>query len=117
MTLRFYGKKNCVTCQKAKAFLESQNVAFEELPIETQPPTAEILARLVDEANVKASLNSRSAIYKAKNLGQNLPDKSTALQLMLTDPNLIKRPVIMNDQGALYQGFDEASLKAFLRQS
>lgn len=114
MTLRFYGKKTCVTCQKAKAFLESQHIAFEEFPIETQPPTLEVLEKLVDEADVKASLNSRSAIYKEKNLGKNLPDKKTAIQLMLVDPNLIKRPVLINAKGALYQGFDEAGLKAFL---
>lgn len=114
MTLHFYGKKTCVTCQKAKAFLEGQGIAFEEFPIETQPPAQDILTELVDETNVKASLNSRSAIYKEKNLGKNLPDKQMAIRLMQQDSNLIKRPVLIDAKGALYQGFDEASLKAFL---
>lgn len=114
MALRFYGKKSCITCKKAAAFLTGQNVRFEELPIETQPPSKAILEQLVDEANIKASLNTRSAIYKEKNLGKSLPDKQAIIALMLKDPNLIKRPVLINDQGALYQGFDEASLKQFL---
>jgi Spx/MgsR family transcriptional regulator len=115
MTLRFYGKKTCITCQKAKAFLEGQGVEFEELSIETQPPTLAILEQLVDEANVKASLNSRSKVYKEKNLGKDLPDKKTAIQLMLKDPNLIKRPVILNTKGQLYQGFEASSLQAFIQ--
>lgn len=117
MSLRFYGKKTCVTCRKAKAFLEEQNIAFEELPIETQPPDYEILEKLVDESDVKASLNARSTLYKEKGLGKNPPDKKTAIALMIQDPNLIRRPVLVNGKGKLYQGFDEASLKAFLNQS
>jgi arsenate reductase (glutaredoxin) len=115
MALRFYGKKTCITCQKAKAFLEAHKVSFEEFPIETQPPSKEILEQLIDDSNVKASLNTRSAIYKEKNLGKDVPDKKTAIVLMLKDPNLIKRPVIVDKNGKLYQGFEEESLKKFLK--
>lgn len=115
MALRFYGKKTCITCQKAKAFLEGQDILFEEIPIETQPPTRDVLEKLVDASNIKASLNTRSAIYKEKNLGKATPDKKAVIDLMLTDPNLIKRPVIVDKSGKLYQGFDEESLKKFLQ--
>lgn len=116
MPLQFYGKKTCITCQKAKAYLHAQKIALVEFPIETQPPDRKMLERLIDPNNVKTSLNSRSAIYKQKNLGQNLPDQQTAIALMLEDPNLIKRPVLVDEAGNLYQGFDEASLTAFLNQ-
>lgn len=116
MTLKFYGKKSCITCQKAKAFLEAQSVDFQDIPIETQPPSRKILEQVVDSANVKASLNSRSAIYKEKNLGKNLPDAKTAITLMLEDPNLIKRPLILKEDGSIYQGFDAESLAQFLEQ-
>lgn len=113
--LKFYAKKSCITCQKAKAFLETAKADFEELPIETRPPSREILDQLIDPEKVKASLNTRSAIYKEKNLGKDVPDKKTAIQLMLQDPNLIKRPVIVDAKGKLYQGFDEESLRDFLK--
>ncbi len=114
--LKFYGKKSCITCQKAKTFLEAKKVGFEEFAIETQPPSKEILEKLVDPDNVKASLNARSTIFKEKNLGKNTPDKKTAITLMLKDPNLIKRPVIISASGALYQGFEEEGLTAFLKK-
>lgn len=113
--LTFYGKNTCVTCKKAKAYLDLQSVAYEDLPIEKQPPPKALLDQIIDPANVKASLNSRSTIYKEKNLGQATPDKKTAIALMLQDPNLIKRPVIVDEKGRFYQGFEEASLKAFLK--
>ena len=115
MALTFYGKKSCITCKKAKAFLEAQHIAFEECPIETQPPAPAVLEQLVDENDLKASLNTRSAIYKANDLGKSLPGKDQILKLMQEDPNLIKRPVIMGNNGALYQGFDEESLQAFIK--
>jgi arsenate reductase len=114
MALKFYGKRSCITCQKAKAYLTDQSVAFEEVPIETQPPARAVLERLIDPANVKASLNARSTIYKEKNLGKQPPDVQTAIALMLQDPNLIKRPLLLKENGALYQGFDANSLHAFL---
>lgn len=116
MALKFYGKKSCITCKKAKAFLDDQRVTVEEFAIETQPPSRKVLEKLVDPANVKASLNARSTLYKEKNLGKNVPDAKTAIDLMLQDPNLIKRPVILAEDGTLYQGFDEESLKAFLKK-
>lgn len=116
MALKFYGKKSCITCKKAKAFLDGQSVAVEEFAIETQPPSRKVLEQLVDPTNVKASLNARSTLYKEKNLGKQVPDAKTAIDLMLQDPNLIKRPVIVADDGALYQGFDEESLSVFLKQ-
>lgn len=116
MILKFYGKKTCVTCQKAKAFLSAKGVSFQEFAIETQPPSKAVLTQLIDQNNVKASLNSRSSIYKEKNLGKNVPDKEKAIQWMLQDPNLIKRPVFITSNGELYQGFDEKSLEEFLKR-
>ncbi len=115
MALKFYGKKSCITCQKAKAFLEAESVDFEEIPIESQPPSRTVLTQAIDPANVKASLNPRSTIYKEKNLGKTLPDAKTAVTLMLEDPNLIKRPFILKSDGSIYQGFDPDTLRAFLQ--
>ena len=114
--LTFYGKKTCITCQKAKAFLEVQGVAYDEQPIETSPPPVEVLEQLVDAKDVKASLNARSTIFREQGLGKNVPGKAEAIRLMQQDPNLIKRPVIIHD-GRLYQGFDEKTLTAFLANS
>jgi arsenate reductase-like glutaredoxin family protein len=38
-------------------------------------------------------------------LGQNLPDKAAAIEMMLEDPNLIKRPFIVRGELGSF-GFD-----------
>jgi Spx/MgsR family transcriptional regulator len=114
MTLKFYGKKTCITCQKAKAYLEAQGVTFQEISIETQPPSRAVLESLV-ASNLKASLNSRSTIFKRENLGKHLSDIAKIIELMLEDPNLIKRPLLLKEDGSFYQGFDKPGFEAFIR--
>lgn len=117
-TLQFYGKNSCITCKKAKAFLAEQGVVYDDFAIETCPPSKAVLERvLLDSVQLKDCLNSRSTIYKAEKLGESLPDRKTLLCLMLQDPNLIKRPLLIDAKGHFYQGFQEETLKTFLAQS
>ncbi|MEB3286434.1 MAG: arsenate reductase family protein [Vampirovibrionales bacterium] len=111
--LKIYQKKTCVTCKKALAYLDAQGIDYEAIDIEKQPPSAMVLKKLVDPKNIKASLNTRSAIYKAKNLGADKVSTEQIFALMQEDPNLIKRPVLIKDGKAIL-GFDEAEYKAFL---
>lgn len=115
MTLKFYGKKSCVTCQKAKAYLEEAGVAFEEIAIEQTPPPRALLETLVEEGNIKAALNTRSKAYKEKGLGEKIPARQTVIDWMLADPNLIKRPVIVKPDGRASLGFDPRETPRFLK--
>lgn len=108
----FFDKKTCGTCKKAQAYLKDNQVAFELVDIINSPPDKALLEKFIDEDNVKPYLNSRSAIYREKKLGQNLPDKAEAIKLMLEDPNLIKRPFIVRDsQGSFGFNADEFNEK------
>jgi len=98
----FFDKKTCGTCKKAQAYLNEKDVDFEVVDILKQPPERDLLEQFIDAENVKPFLNSRSAIYRDKKLGQNLPDKATAIALMLEDPNLIKRPFIVRGAEASF---------------
>jgi arsenate reductase len=108
--ITFYDKSTCGTCKKAKAFLNDHDVSFNIVDIVAQPPSRELLEATIDETNVKAFLNPRSAIYRERKLGQNIPTKAAAINLMLEDPNLIKRPVILKDEAVTF-GFDPDDLE------
>lgn len=114
--LTVYDKKSCGTCQKAKAYLEQMQIPYVLVDIEKCPPCPEVLEELIDPENVKASLNSRSTIYKERNLGSQVPTKEEAIAMMLEDPNLIKRPLIESEDGDLYQGFDEKTLMQYIKK-
>ncbi len=91
----FFDKKTCGTCKKAQAYLNESAIEFEKVDIISSPPHRELLEKFIDENDVKPYLNSRSTIYRELKLGQNIPDKAKAIDLMLEDPNLIKRPFIV----------------------
>ena len=94
----FFDKKTCGTCKKAQIYLNEHGVEFEIVDIINSPPTQAQLEKFIDADNVKPYLNSRSAIYRELKLGQNLPDKARAIELMLQDSNLIKRPFIIQEE-------------------
>jgi arsenate reductase-like glutaredoxin family protein len=72
-----------------------------------------LLEKVIKAENIYASLNQRSTTYKDNQLGKRRTTKNEAIRLMLKDPNLIKRPLIIRDNKA-YQGFDEKSLLDFV---
>jgi arsenate reductase-like glutaredoxin family protein len=62
---------------------------------------------------IEKFLNSRTPLYREKNMKQKPPSKDEAIKLMLKDPNLLKRPVIIKGRKTL-TGFDEAEVKELL---
>src|SRR5271155_2610597 len=110
-----YAKKSCTQCKKAIAFLNKKGVAYQLKDIVHEPPPRSLLEKVIKAENIYASLNQRSTTYRENHLGKRRTTKNEAIRLMLKDPNLIKRPLIIKDNKA-YQGFDEDSLVDFIEQ-
>ena len=108
-----YAKKSCTQCKKAIAFLTKKGVPYLVKDIVHEPPPRSLLEKVIKAENIYASLNQRSPTYKDNQLGKRRTTKNEAIRLMLKDPNLIKRPLIIKDNKA-YQGFDEKSLLDFV---
>jgi arsenate reductase len=108
-----YAKKSCLQCKKAIAFLNRKGVSYQLKDIVHEPPPRSLLEKVIKAENIYASLNQRSTTYKENHLGKRRTTKNEAIRLMLKDPNLIKRPLIIKDNKA-YQGFDEKTLMDFV---
>jgi arsenate reductase (glutaredoxin) len=68
-------------------------------------PSRELLGRLIDEQGLEAILSKRSPRYKELNLDQRKLSKSEAIDLMLEDPNLMRRPLVLGKGKAIF-GYD-----------
>jgi regulatory protein spx len=66
------------------------------------PPSRELLERLIDENHLEDFLNSRSPAYKQMNLGARKLTKSQAIDLMMKEPNLIRRPLLLKGKKAVF---------------
>jgi arsenate reductase len=77
------------------ADLEGRGYELVRHDLAKERPSRELLSKLIDEHGLEAVLNPRSPAYKERNLGENTPSKSEAIAMMLDDPNLIRRPLVL----------------------
>ncbi|MGI5912414.1 MAG: arsenate reductase family protein [Syntrophomonadaceae bacterium] len=107
----------CTSCQKAKKWLESNSVAFEERHIKENNPTIEELKDWHKKSGLplKKFFNTSGMLYKELKLKDKLPAMSEDEQysLLATDGMLVKRPILVSDDFVLV-GFKETDWKAAL---
>jgi arsenate reductase (glutaredoxin) len=93
--------------------LQSKKVDFAEREYGKNPFSESELREIIGDGSIERFLNSRTPLYREKNMKQKPPSKDEAIKLMLKDPNLLKRPVIIKGRKKL-TGFDEAEVKELL---
>lgn len=100
----------CSTCKKAKNWLESNGVEFEDRHIVENNPTAEELKVWYEKSDLplKKFFNTSGLKYKELGLKDKLPNMTEEEQLNLlgTDGMLVKRPLVIGDDFVLI-GFKE----------
>jgi len=107
--VKVYYKPNCKTCRKAKEVLEERGFEVQLINMLDDPPPRSLLETHIDAKDVKAYLNTRCQTYRTHDLKNDPPTKKGAIELMMRDPELIKRPVIVKDKKVLF-GLDEDDL-------
>ena len=93
--------------------MQAKKIDFEERDYGKNPFAEKELRELIGDDPIERFLNTRTSLYRERNMKQKPPSKDEAIKLMLKDANLLKRPVILKGKKKL-TGFSEAELKAFL---
>lgn len=100
----------CSTCQKAKKWLEENQVTFEERHIVEETPAKEELKKWIQQSglDIKKFFNTSGLKYKELNLKEKLPSmtEQEKIELLASNGMLIKRPLYINDKVVLV-GFKE----------
>lgn len=104
----------CSTCQKAKKWLEQNNIEFTDRNIVTEIPTEQELTEWIQRSgqDIKKWFNTSGLKYKELNLKDkllNMTDKEK-INLLVSDGMLIKRPLLISDKG-IFIGFKEEKWK------
>jgi Spx/MgsR family transcriptional regulator len=94
--------------------LQAKKVNFEEREYGKTPLTEKELKEIIGEEPIEKFLNTRTPLYREKNMKQKPLSKEEAIKLMLKDPNLLKRPVIIKGKKKL-TCFNEAEVKELLQ--
>lgn len=100
----------CTTCQKAKKWLNENNIKFEERHIVDENPTYEELKIWYEKSGLplKKFFNTSGLLYKEMQLKDKLHNmnEEEMLKLLATNGMLVKRPLLVADNKILV-GFKE----------
>lgn len=114
MKTLFIEYPKCSTCQKAKKWLQENNIEFDDRHIIEDTPTVEELREWIKKSGleIRKWFNTSGLKYKELNLKEKLEQMSDEEKLVLlaSDGMLIKRPVVVADKGAM-AGFKEEKWK------
>lgn len=111
-----YGIKNCDTVKKALNWLKANNKIFEFHDYKKEGITTEKLQSWCSQVGWENLLNRRGTTWRKldEETRNTVTDETQAMNVMLTNTSIIKRPVIEKDGKVLMVGFDEASYSAKL---
>ena len=88
-------------------------VLIDERPVREAPPARADLDRWIDGDNLRAYLNTSSEDYRSRGLSTTPLTRELVLDLVGETPNLIKRPVVVFGDRAVF-GFKPEAYDALL---
>ena len=109
--LKFICYPKCTTCQKARKWLDENNIEYEFRDIKLENPSLEELTAWYKLSGLplRKFFNTSGLLYKSRELKTKLSNMSDdeMLALLATDGMLVKRPLAIGDDFVLV-GFKEA---------
>lgn len=112
MPVKVYGIKNCNTMKKAFDFLSEKGVDYEFFDYKKQKPTKELLESFLAKTDLDSLINRKGTTFKKQDeeTKEALNNSSKALDILIENSSMIKRPVIIYPNGALTLGFDPEAI-------
>ena len=115
--LKFICYPKCTTCQKAKKWLDDNNVDYVLRDIKNDNPCEEELSEWYKKSGLplRRFFNTSGLLYKSMELKAKLPDmtQEEMLELLATDGMLVKRPLLISEDTVLV-GFKEKEWESLL---
>jgi len=112
--IQFLQKPACTTCRKAKDYLEKLGADLELRNLDTERLTAAELDKLIGDESHTKFLNTRNELYRTQNMKDRPPSRAEMINLMVKEPNLIRRPVVIRGSQIIL-GYDEDAYKRIVK--
>jgi Spx/MgsR family transcriptional regulator len=105
--MKLYGIPNCDTVKKARAALTARGIEYEFHDFKKQGVTEALLADWLKQVGWQKLLKKTGPTWGKlpQEVKGSIKDDASALALMQQQPNIIKRPVLVNDGKVLATGY------------
>lgn len=113
MTATLHGLVNCDTCRKARKWLDRFGVPHAFVDYREHKPSPETLRGWRDAlGGWDAMVNKASPTWRNLPAHRKAPGSDAEWNLLLREhPTLVRRPVVVTDDGVVTQGFSDNGFK------
>ena len=113
MATILYGLSNCDTCRKARNWLKRFDIAHEFVDYREQPQSQDtLLAWKAGLGGWETMINKSSTTWRNLAPNRRTPGSDAEWKLLLKEyPQLIRRPLVVTDDGTITQGFSDHGFK------
>lgn len=111
-----YGIKNCDTMKKAFTWLNDHQVSYQFHNYKTDGLSAELLSDLLKLVDWQSLLNTRGTTWRKLDeaVRNQVDNQDAAIKIMLANPSILKRPLLVDGKRALL-GFSDESYSQFVK--
>jgi len=90
--------------------LLQDKIAFDSRHLGQERLTEAELDELIGDRDHRLFLNPRNELFRKRNMKLNPPSRAEAIRLMVKEPNLIRRPLLVRGTDIIF-GFDEEAYR------
>ena len=114
MATKIFGIKNCNTMKKTFQFFEENGMDYEFIDYKKQAPDLGLLTGFLSKISLDELVNRRGTTYRklSEEEKELTMRRETALPLLGEKSSMIKRPIIVFEDGDIVAGFEEAAIIA-----
>ncbi|MBL1141334.1 MAG: ArsC family reductase [Proteobacteria bacterium] len=112
MSVTLYGIKNCDTVKKARKWLDTNSVPYTFHDFRVDGISKTLVNHILKQVDVETLINKRGTTWrKLSDKEKEIKNKTQAVELMVENPTIIKRPVLDVNK-KIFVGFSDESYKS-----
>ena len=112
-----YGIKNCDTIKKARRYLEDNGISYQFHDYRADGLNDELLSTFIINLGWEALVNKRGTTWRklSEHEKNAVIDAQSAKKVLLAEPAMIKRPVLVSSDNRYIVGFSTDEYQNFIK--
>lgn len=113
--VNLYTSPSCISCRKAKAWLEEHGIQYKERNIFSEPLSAAEIKQVLQltENGTEEIVSRRSKVFQELDVDLDDLSLKQLIDLIEKNPGLLRRPILVDDK-RLQVGYNEDEIRRFL---